>query len=356
MQPITNVINTKNINPASPNKNLQKIFSQVQRKPFIPHPRYKQPHLMTLAGHFWPRDKFIPENIIEERIFQTDLEAKVLAHCHWQPNRKSAATLVMAHGLEGSSKTHYMIGTALKAIKLGFNVLRVNQRGGGGTHYLSPSPYHPGLSDDLRSILKELIEVDKLSEIYLLGFSMGANQSLKLAGEYAETVPPQLKGICAISPPIDLAMVTRSMHCLKNYFFEANFLRVLHRSLRRYHRFYPSRYDVSNQWKAFTLRRFEELYTAPCNGFNSVEEYYYTASSNRLLDKIKVPTLVIHSQDDPFIPFKMFEEARFSSTTSLLAPRYGGHMGFLRGEIDEEDRYWSENRALEFFNLLKRNT
>ncbi|MBI4853843.1 MAG: alpha/beta fold hydrolase [Acidobacteria bacterium] len=356
MQPTIDVINNQTQFSTNPKIDLHKIFSQVQRKTFIPHPRYKQPHLMTLAGHFWPRDKFIAENLTQERIFQTDVEAKVLAHCHWQPNRKNTATLVMAHGLEGSSTTHYMIGTAIKAIKAGFNVLRVNQRGGGGTHYLSPSPYHPGLSDDLRAIIKELIEVDKLSEIYLLGFSMGANQSLKLAGEYGDATPPQLKGICAISPPIDLAMVTRSMHQPKNYFFEANFLRVLHRSLRRYHKFYPTRYDVSKEWKAFTLRRFEELYTAPCNGFSSVEEYYKIASSNRLLTKIKIPTLVIHSQDDPFIPFLMFEQASFSSTTKLLAPRYGGHMGFLRGEIDEEDRYWSENRAIEFFNLLRQDT
>jgi hypothetical protein len=350
----TAVTNSQESSSKNTQKDLQKVFSKTY-KPFVPHPKYKQPHLMTLAGHFWPRNKFI-EYPTEERIFQTDIEARVLAHCHWQQDRKNSPTLVMAHGLEGSSQTHYMIGTAIKAIKLGFNVLRVNQRGGGGTHYLSPSPYHPGLSDDLRAILKELIEVDKFSEIYLLGFSMGANQSLKLAGEYADSPPLELKGICAISPPIDLAMVTRSMHCLKNYFFEANFLRVLHRSLRRYNKFYPHRYDVSQEWRAFTLRRFEELYTAPCNGFSSVEEYYYVASSNRLLNKIKVPTLVIHSQDDPFIPFKMFELANFSSTTKLLAPQHGGHMGFLRGEVDEEDRYWSENRALEFFSLLRENT
>ncbi|MBL8195868.1 MAG: alpha/beta fold hydrolase [Blastocatellia bacterium] len=331
---------------------LKEIFLQTQQKPFFPHPRYKQPHLMTLAGHFWPRDKSITETT-QERIFQIDEEAKVLAHCHWQENYTQKPTIVMAHGLEGSSQTHYMIGTAIKASKMGFNVLRVNQRGGGGTHYLSPSAYHPGLSDDLRAIIKELTTVDKLQTIYLLGFSMGGNQSLKLAGEYANEFPLELKGICAISPPIDLEMVTKALNNPKNYFFQANFLRVLHRSLRRYHRHYPTRYDISKEWKAFTLRRFEELFTAPCNGFSSVEEYYHLASSKRLINKIKIPTLVIHAQDDPFIPFQMFEKASFSATTSLLAPQYGGHMGFLRGEVDEEDRYWAENRALDFFKLLE---
>jgi predicted alpha/beta-fold hydrolase len=335
-------------------QNLKKIFSQIEQKPYIPHPRYKQPHLMTLAGHFWPRDKNVPSEITKERIFQTDSEARVLAHCHWQPDHKKTATIVMAHGLEGSSSTHYMIGTAMKAFKAGFNVLRVNQRGGGGTHYLSPSPYHPGLSDDLRAIVKELTEVDGLKDLYILGFSMGGNQTLKLMGEYAEDVPKQIKGICSISPPINLEMVTKALNSPANYFFQANFLRVLHRSLRRYHRHYPTRYDVSKEWKAFTLRRFEELFTAPCNGFSSVEEYYFQASSNRLLHKVKVPALVIHAQDDPFIPMKMFEQANFSSTTHLLAPAKGGHMGFLRDKIDEEDRYWAENRAIEFFSLLRK--
>jgi predicted alpha/beta-fold hydrolase len=329
----------------------QEISSQLAAKPFCPHPLFRQPHLMTLAGHFLPRPHQPPT--AENRLFDIEPGVQILAHCDWQPQRDQAPTLVVAHGLEGSTLNHYMIGTAIKAHQAGFNVVRVNQRGGCQTHHLATKPYHVGLTDDLRTILAELINIDKLPEIYLLGYSMGGNQALKLAAEYGTQFPQALRGICAVSAPIDLSMVTAHLHHPSNRLFEWNFLRVLHRSLIRYQRSHPTRFDLRQQWRAYTIRRFDELFTAPYGGFRNLDEYYQHASSALLLPKIQLPTLVIQAQDDPFIPFKMFETARYSATTTLLAPAAGGHLGFLNVDIkDDPDRYWVENRAVEFFQLL----
>jgi uncharacterized protein len=307
---------------------------------------------MTVASHFLPRKHAVPEASSEVRLFHIQPEVLVLAHCNWQHERHHAPTIVIAHGLEGSSQSHYVVGTAIKAVAAGFNVVRINQRGCGHTHHLSSRPYHAGLSDDLRSIIRELIEVDHLTDIYLLGFSLGGNQSLKLAGEYGGEAPRELRAICAASVPIDLKMVSETIHKSVNILFEWNFLRVLHRSLRQFYCHYPAQYDIRHQWRGITIRRFDNLFTAPCNGFANAEEYYEQSSSGPFLPRIELPTLIIQAQDDPFIPFKMFTHAALSPTTALLAPEAGGHLAFLSAKREDEDRYWVENRALEFFKLM----
>jgi uncharacterized protein len=322
------------------------------KQQFVPHPWLSQPHLMTVASHFLPRKHPLPEAFGEVRLFQIQPEVVVLAHCNWQRERQLAPTIVIAHGLEGSTGSHYMIGTAIKAVAAGFNVVRINQRGCGRTHHLSLRPYHAGLSDDLRTIIRELIEVDRLTDIYLLGFSLGGNQALKLAGEYSDNAPREVRAVCAVSVPIDLNLVSDAIHRPVNRLFEWNFLRVLHRSLRRFNRHYPDHYNVRHQWRGVTIRRFDNLFTAPCNGFANAGDYYEQASSGPFLPQIQLPTLIIQAQDDPFIPFKMFARAKLSRTTALLAPEAGGHLAFLSAKEEEEDRYWVENRALEFFKLM----
>lgn len=339
--------------PLRPNS-IDPVFKPLKSRSFHPHKWFRQPHLMTLACHFLPRENALSVDHCQARIFNIDEGVQILAHCNWQPEPKKAPTLIVAHGLEGSTQTHYMINTAIKAIAAGFNVVRINQRGGYLTHHLSVKPYHVGLSDDLRAVVKELIEVDQFEDLYLIGYSMGGNQSLKLAAEYGDNPPPQLKAICAASAPIDLKAVCEAIHRPGNLIFEWNFLRVLHRSLRRYHRLYPERFDTTKEWQATTIRRFDDLFTAPCNGFRNAEEYYEKASTYTQLTSIRIPTLIIQAQDDPFIPFSMFEKARYGQFVELLAPKHGGHLGFLSdqsGLEDDECRYWLENRAIQFCSI-----
>src|SRR4030095_6384986 len=152
--------------------------------PFVPHPALKNGHAQTLAGALIPRRFKLTTENREERLFQVAPGMQVLGYCSWQSDRAAHPTLVIAHGMEGSSESRYMLGTAEKALAAGFNVLRVNFRNCGGAGGATPTPYPAGLTDDLRHIISELVEKDCLGEIYLAGFSLGGNVVVKLAGEY----------------------------------------------------------------------------------------------------------------------------------------------------------------------------
>src|SRR5262245_6667346 len=132
---------------------------------FDVHPLLRNAHAMTLAGAFWPRRaRGLPRG--EERRFEVEPGTCLLARCHWQASRRGCATLVLVHGLEGSSESGYMRGLAEQAFVAGMNVLRVNQRTCGGSEDLTPTLYCSALSDDYRAILLELIERDRLPSVY----------------------------------------------------------------------------------------------------------------------------------------------------------------------------------------------
>ena len=132
-------------------------------------------------------------------------DVQVLAHCRWQADRQAQPTMIIWHGIEGSSSSTYMLSTAHKAFQAGFNVVRMNFRTCGGTDHLTTTIYHGGLTEDLRAVVKEFIEQDGLTRLYLVGFSLGGNKVLKLAGEYGEEPPAEVRAVCAISPSVDLS-------------------------------------------------------------------------------------------------------------------------------------------------------
>lgn len=314
----------------------------------------KNRHIMTLGGHFIKREFPGVEEISKERIFQVARDAQMLTHCGWQAN-KHAPTVIVVHGLEGSSGSKYAVGTALKAYQAGFNVIRINQRGCNNTFHLSASPYHAGLTNDLRCIVDELVLNDGISEIYIVGFSLGGNQSLKLAGEYGDNPPPAVCGVCAVSVPIDLGIVADALHWAENLHYEWSFLMSLHNSYQQRKKLHPDLYNLPTKLQAWSMRKFDDLVVAPHNGFKDANDYYQQCSSGQFLSRINIPTLIIQAKDDPFIPFAPFEKLAMSNAVALLATDDGGHVGYV-GEKNanaNEDRFWVENRAIEFFRLLR---
>jgi predicted alpha/beta-fold hydrolase len=312
---------------------------------------------MTIIGTRRPRRFSILQRPCERREFQTEPGTRVVAYCHWQVERRQSPTALIIHGLEGSSEGHYVLGSAGKAFDVGFNVLRYNVRGCGGTAHLSPKLYHSGLTVDLRYVTRELIERDRLPELFLIGFSMGGNQSLKFAGELGEDAPPELKGVCAISPPIDLESCARAIARRENWIYEISFLISLRKTMIEKDRLFPGVYDLSRMREVRHLWDWDEIFQRH-NGFDGALDYYSKASSLPWIERIRVPTLIIHAQDDPFIPFKPFTDRRIAENPSvlLLAPRHGGHVAFCGVRQPDEDRAWAENRAVEFCRLLSRLT
>src|SRR5438067_1242855 len=153
---------------------LAQIAAELSGKPFVPHPLITKGDAQTIGAYLWPaRLRLRDETEDEHRLFRVASDTRVLARCRWQPHRNAHPTLVMWHGMEGSAASTYMLTTAAKTFRAGFNVVRVNIRNCGGTEHLTPTLYHGGLTDDLRAVIEELISQDGLTRIVIAGFSLG---------------------------------------------------------------------------------------------------------------------------------------------------------------------------------------
>ena len=281
--------------------------------------------------------------------------------------------MVMWHGIEGSSSAGYMLSTAGKAFLAGFNVVRMNVRNCGGTEHLTPTLYHGGLTEDLRVVVAELIENDRLSSLYLVGFSLGGNMVLKLAGEYGEDSPPEILGICAMSPSVDLHASAELIGERRNWIYHRRFVVSLQRRLNFKRKLYPELYDDGEMPRLQTLREFDDRFTARAFGFDGVDDYYTRASALPWLSQIRIATLIIHAQDDPFIPFAPLRDPSIAGNPYilLLAPEQGGHVAFVAAKTratpaansdfnadssadqKSEDRFWAENRVVEFCERIE---
>jgi predicted alpha/beta-fold hydrolase len=319
----------------------------LQFEPFVPRRFLSNRHAMTLAGNFLPRKSRLPEP--EEQLFQVEEDIQVLCHCHWQPEPSRRASVLIVHGLEGSSLSQYVIGTGSKAWEAGMNVVRMNMRNCGGTDHLGPTLYHSGLSSDVGGVLRALVEQKKLTRVALVGYSMGGNLVLKLAGDWGAHAPRELKAVAAVSPAADLAPSADAMHEPANRIYEYKFLVSLMRRLRRKADLFPERYKMPARWPR-TIREFDDVVTAHYCGFTGADDYYHRAASARVLDKIAVPTLIIHALDDPFI--RMLPETRAkiqaNPDITLLEPEHGGHCAFL-AQPNGYDGRWAERQMINFF-------
>jgi uncharacterized protein len=283
----------------------------------------------------------------------------VLCRCHWQPERERALTVVMVHGLEGSSESQYIVGTANKAWAAGMNAVRMNMRNCGGTERLTPTLYHSGMSGDVGAVLRTLIEQDGLQRVALCGFSMGGNLVLKLVGELGRerATPKQLIAVAGISPAVDLGPSADALNLPRNRLYEWNFVWNLRKSVRRKAAAFPGRYDVSKLAGVWSVRGFDDKVTAPYSGFADAEDYYTQSSASRVLEHIGVPALIIHAADDPFIRLRDETRRKIAENPHIrfVETAHGGHCGFLaerngasRSDLPEPER-WAEQQVIEFF-------
>lgn len=285
----------------------------------------------------------------EPRYFDVAADTRVLAHCNWQPGRKAAPTLLALHGLEGSSEAHYMRGLADKAFAAGFNVVRLNQRNCGGTEHLSRGLYHSGLTADPVFVLHELRDRDGLGRFAVAGYSLGGNITMKLAGELAERELPEVEAFAAVSPVIELEDCMQSIERRENRIYEWNFCRNLQGRMRRKAKVFPGLFDLDGLWKIWSIRAFDDRYTAPHHGFNGAEDYYRRASAMRVIDGVARPSLVLSAADDPFVPPHIFDAPAIRNNphiTTVITPA-GGHCAFVEA-ANGYDGYFAEKTVVDF--------
>jgi predicted alpha/beta-fold hydrolase len=319
---------------------------------FHPHPLLRNPHAQTVAYAFWPRRfRRLPRSTPRE--FETEPGTRIRGQCHWQSQSRERPTLVLVHGLEGSSESGYMLGLAERAFAAGWNAVRLNQRNCGGTESLTPTLYNSGLSGDYRAVLTELIERDSLPEIFFAGYSMGGNLVLKMAGELAGGAPRQLRGIAAVCPALELALCVDAVGLPSNFVYQRHFVRGLKDRMRRKAKLFPGKFDLGPMARVRTLREFDDVVTATYCGFRDASDYYARSSALRVAGGIRVPTLVVTAQDDPFVPFASFSDPGIAKNPHirLIAPASGGHCAFI-SRYRSEGRFWAEARVMEFFKEL----
>jgi uncharacterized protein len=318
-------------------------------EPSAYRPLFRSGHTQTLYAWARPR-RFprLPEPV--PRYFDVSADARVLAHCHWHQHPRRHPTLLLLHGLEGSSLAHYMRGMSDKAWAAGWNVVRLNQRNCGNTEHLSRGLYHSGLTHDPLAVFRELIERDGLDAIAIAGYSLGGNLALKLAGELGDTAPHQLTAVCAVSPTLDLAVCVRALERRSNLAYEWNFVRNLKARMRRKAAAFPHAYTLAPLSRIWSVRQFDEAYTAPHHGFRNAADYYHRASAIRVVDRVRVPTLILTASDDPFVPVEPFRDTPITGNPLLTVriTSHGGHCAFLERATSEYDGYWAEREVVRF--------
>jgi len=316
---------------------------------FVPARALSQGHLMTIYA--WARRRRHPGLPAPEiRFPRVDAESQVRADCYWQADRSVCPTLLGLHGLEGSSEAHYMRGVAHKAWRRGWNVVLLNQRNCGNTEHLAPGLYHSGLSADPIAVLRDLVATEGLTRIAVVGYSLGGNLALKLAGELADAPDLPIVAVAAVSPTIDLSLCVDAIEWRRNALYQWNYLSGLKARMRRKARAFPGRFDLAPLRAIHTIRQFDEAYTAPLHGFGTAANYYTLASARRVINRIRIPALIIAAEDDPFVPISQFQgdDVRANPQVHVSLQRHGGHCGFIGPAMPGDDGYWAEATAVDF--------
>lgn len=334
-------------NPANDNARTAGLPEWLTQ--FRPRRGLSSGHLQTIVGNYLPRPAFLLPSVSETVEVDPADGSRVLCRCHWQPapERAKRITTLLVHGLEGSSESQYIRGIAARAWSAGCNVIRMNMRNCGDTDELTPTLYHSGLSGDVGAVVAHYADRFGLEKVALVGYSMGGNMVLKLAGEWGKRAP--LYAVAAVCPAIDLAAGSNALHEPANRGYEWHFLRNLMRRFRRKAALFPDLYDPAAIGPIRSLRQFDNQIVARYCGFQDADDYYYRAAAARVVDRIAVPTLIILAKDDPFI--RLFPDTRAKLLAnphiSFVETRYGGHCAFLSGDAGD-DIHWAEAAVIRY--------
>jgi predicted alpha/beta-fold hydrolase len=258
--------------------------------------------------------------------------------------------VVLFHGLEGSSGSHYVRALFVRLAELGWHGVVPHFRGCADEPNRLPRAYHSGDHEEIAAMLaavRDRVGPDRL--LYLCGVSLGGSALLNWLGRAGSDAPPAVAAAAAVSAPLDLMAAGRAIDSGANRIYAAHFLQTLKPKARAMARRFPGRLDASRIDAVRTMWAFDDLVTAPLHGFEGTADYWTRASSKRWLASVAVPTLVLNARNDPFVPGDSLpSEVDVAAAVLLEQPDEGGHVGFatgpLPGRID-----WLPRRLTAFF-------
>jgi predicted alpha/beta-fold hydrolase len=309
---------------------------------FRPLPFLGNPHVQTVVGT-WLAGRAFRAASDERQVQLPDGDRLVLHDSRPPAWRSGHRVALLVHGLGGSHRSGAVQRMAGLLAPRGVRVVRIDLRGCGQGTALARRPYHAGCSDDLRAAAAEVHRWAPESSLALIGFSLGGNIVLKLAGECADRPVPGLERVAAVAPPIDLLRCSLMLARPRNRLYELHFLRELVALARRRQRLFADQPPLRFP-RRLSMRLFDDLYTAPRSGFADALDYYRRASSLPLLPRIPVPALILTARDDPFIDVGPFESLAVPRHVRVRVLDRGGHLGFLGWDGSGGIR-WAERRV-----------
>lgn len=319
---------------------VERVLRKLKLNKFYPFPFARSGFWQTIYGNYWPILKAAkPDHY--HHVVLPDGDILVLAENrpkHWRPGQR---IMVLVHGITGCYQSTYMQRMCRRLVKKGYLVLRLNLRFCGPGKGLSRRPYHAGVSDDTRVILKWIERQFPNSPVTQIGFSLGGNVTLKMAGEDGSKPTGNLDSVVAVSPPFDLAAATQRLSEKDNRLFQWVFLSHLIHDVKLMEQLFPEIGRV-NFPKDLSIRKFDEIYTTSRGGFKSVDDYYKNASSIHYIPEIKIPTLIVSSMDDPVVDGQAITKLPQSENLDIVLTEHGGHLGFLGFGTSYNEVRWSD--------------
>jgi len=309
---------------------------------FRPLPLLRNPHVQTILAvllNDWQRAMSARRRLV--RLPDGD-RLQLFDSCPrtWAPGRP---VVLLVHGLSGCHRSGYLVRLARLLLPCGMRVLRMDLRGAGASMHLARSTYNAACSGDVRTAAAAILRWCPGSPLALVGFSLGGNIVLKLAGEAAARPLPGLIAVAAVNPPIDLEASCAMLSRPPNRFYDRFFARQLSKQALQHVELFPDLPRPSFP-RNMTLRQFDELYTAPRGGYADALEYYRQASALPLVPRIALPTLILSARDDPFVAVEPIAALQGAANLHIRLTDHGGHLGYL-GADGRGGIHWAERHV-----------
>lgn len=305
---------------------------------FKPLPGLASPHLQMVFSNFSPPGLEPPSNPLRITVSDGDqLSCHISTPTDW---KETDPTIAMVHGLGGSHLSSYMIRLSRKFYQVGARVVRINLRGCGSGFGLNNLPYNSGNSHDIWTVMEALKAQHPHSSIHLIGFSLGGNIIVKMAGEHGERASQLLNCIISVCSPLDLSHSVLSLTQKSNWIYHKYYLKNI--------------FDQGQQWiknkKIRSLYEFDDKVTAPLWGYQSAGDYYDKCSSYKFIHNIRIPCHLVLSSDDPFVDPSVLKRVKLSPNVNVWITSSGGHMGFISWTGKEHGYHWMDQFVM---NLLQ---
>lgn len=309
-----------------PNGHFQSIYPALFRHP---KPSYKRERIITPDADFLDLDWSFASSTVPQDII--------------------SPLVILSHGLEGSSSRQYITGMVQLLTDQGYDCLAWNFRSCSGELNRQIRFYHSGETTDLEFIVQYAL-AKGYTRIYLMGFSLGGNVTLKYAGERKNTIHPAIKKVIVFSVPMDLLACSRNIEKPENKIYLWRFLQTLKPKIEGKSQLYPDSFDIQRWKEVKTFWDFDHIYTGPLHGFEGADDYYQRCSSMYFVENITIPTLIVHAMNDPLVPYQSLPINIISNLPNvyLELTQQGGHCGFKPRRFLKRSVYWSELRALSF--------